>query len=140
MRLATSSSRVATTGVPPEAHFDPQSGIVVAELDTGIVMARNRLNKAQAKPVAGHASTRIETEEALEHTIAQGFRNAGSSVTDGEVDVFADVIEAGAAILKDGDFDCLIALGGGSPMDTAKAMNVLAKKIGLGRKPKKKKK
>ncbi|MBY0333461.1 MAG: iron-containing alcohol dehydrogenase [Acetobacteraceae bacterium] len=36
------------------------------------------------------------------------------------------VIEAGVAILQAGDFDCLIGFGGGSPMDTAKAMSVLA--------------
>lgn len=36
------------------------------------------------------------------------------------------VVEAGAAILKAGDFDCLIGFGGGSPMDTAKAMAILA--------------
>lgn len=38
----------------------------------------------------------------------------------------SDVVETGAGILRDGDFDCLIALGGGSPIDTAKAMAVLA--------------
>ena len=36
------------------------------------------------------------------------------------------VIEAGAALLRDGGFDCLIGFGGGSPMDTAKAMAILA--------------
>jgi alcohol dehydrogenase class IV len=36
------------------------------------------------------------------------------------------VVEAGVALLKEGDYDCLIALGGGSPIDTAKAMSVLA--------------
>ena len=36
------------------------------------------------------------------------------------------VIEAGAAVLKRGDFDCLVGFGGGSPMDTAKAMAILA--------------
>ena len=36
------------------------------------------------------------------------------------------VIEAGVAILKSGEFDCLIGFGGGSPMDTAKAMAILA--------------
>jgi alcohol dehydrogenase class IV len=36
------------------------------------------------------------------------------------------VIEAGVAILQAGDFDCLIGFGGGSPMDTAKAMAILA--------------
>jgi alcohol dehydrogenase class IV len=36
------------------------------------------------------------------------------------------VIEAGVAVLLAGDFDCLIGFGGGSPIDTAKAMAVLA--------------
>jgi alcohol dehydrogenase class IV len=48
--------------------------------------------------------------------------------------VFADtvpdptdtVVEAGVAVMRSGDFDGLIALGGGSPIDTAKAMSVLA--------------
>lgn len=36
------------------------------------------------------------------------------------------VIEAGVAELGKGDFDCLIGFGGGSPIDTAKAMAILA--------------
>ena len=36
------------------------------------------------------------------------------------------VIAAGVAVLKAGDFDVLIGFGGGSPMDTAKAMAILA--------------
>jgi alcohol dehydrogenase class IV len=48
--------------------------------------------------------------------------------------VFADtvpdptsaVVDTGVAALKAASFDCLIALGGGSPIDTAKAMAVLA--------------
>ena len=36
------------------------------------------------------------------------------------------VIEAGAAILRRGGFDGLIGFGGGSPIDTAKAMSILA--------------
>ncbi len=36
------------------------------------------------------------------------------------------VIEAGVAVLKAGDYDCLIGFGGGSPIDTAKAMAILA--------------
>jgi len=36
------------------------------------------------------------------------------------------VIEAGVAALRKGDFDCLIGFGGGSPIDTAKAMAILA--------------
>ena len=47
--------------------------------------------------------------------------------------VFADtvsdpttgVIETGVAILRDGDFDSLVAIGGGSSIDTAKGMSVL---------------
>ncbi|WP_376087840.1 iron-containing alcohol dehydrogenase [Roseomonas sp. CCTCC AB2023176] len=36
------------------------------------------------------------------------------------------VIEAGVVAMKAGDYDCLIGFGGGSPMDTAKAMAILA--------------
>ena len=36
------------------------------------------------------------------------------------------VVEAGVAILRSGRFDCLVGFGGGSPMDTAKAMTILA--------------
>jgi len=36
------------------------------------------------------------------------------------------VIEAGAALLQGGLYDCLIGFGGGSPIDTAKAMSILA--------------
>jgi alcohol dehydrogenase class IV len=36
------------------------------------------------------------------------------------------VIEAGVEALKRGGFDCLIGFGGGSPIDTAKAMAILA--------------
>ena len=50
------------------------------------------------------------------------------------VSVFSDtvpdptdtVIEAGLVELNKGDFDCLIGFGGGSPIDTAKAMSILA--------------
>jgi alcohol dehydrogenase class IV len=36
------------------------------------------------------------------------------------------VVEAGVTALKAGSYDCLVALGGGSPIDTAKAISVLA--------------
>ena len=50
------------------------------------------------------------------------------------VSVFSDtvpdptdtVVEAGTASLSQGSYDCLIGFGGGSPMDTAKAMAILA--------------
>jgi alcohol dehydrogenase class IV len=41
-------------------------------------------------------------------------------------DPTTDVVDAGVQMLKAGDYDALVALGGGSPIDTAKAMSVLA--------------
>jgi alcohol dehydrogenase class IV len=49
-------------------------------------------------------------------------------------DVFSDtipeptdtVVYAGVAVLNEGNYDCLIGFGGGSPIDTAKAMAILA--------------
>ncbi|MEP5154284.1 iron-containing alcohol dehydrogenase [Planktotalea sp.] len=35
-------------------------------------------------------------------------------------------VDAGLAALKAGDFDCIIGLGGGSPMDTAKAISFMS--------------
>ena len=45
------------------------------------------------------------------------------------------VIEAGAALVQTGRYDCLIGFGGGSPIDTAKAMAILAagRAAGTGR-------
>ncbi len=48
-------------------------------------------------------------------------------------DIFSDtipeptdtVVYAGVAVIKSGDYDCLIGFGGGSPIDTAKAMAIL---------------
>ncbi|MBV9825779.1 MAG: iron-containing alcohol dehydrogenase [Alphaproteobacteria bacterium] len=40
-------------------------------------------------------------------------------------DPTTDVIETGTARLREGDYDSLIAIGGGSPIDTAKGMSVL---------------
>jgi alcohol dehydrogenase class IV len=36
------------------------------------------------------------------------------------------VIEAGVAVMQAGSYDCLVGFGGGSPMDTAKGMAILA--------------
>ena len=43
----------------------------------------------------------------------------------------AKSIENGVNTLKDGSFDCIIAFGGGSPIDSAKAISLLATKGGL---------
>src|SRR5437764_11702998 len=40
-------------------------------------------------------------------------------------DPTTEVIETGVAILRDGGFDSLVAIGGGSSIDTAKGMSVL---------------
>ena len=40
-------------------------------------------------------------------------------------DPTTEVIETGVQILRDGDFDSLVAIGGGSSIDTAKGMSVL---------------
>ena len=40
------------------------------------------------------------------------------------------VVEAGVARLREGEFDCLIGFGGGSPIDTAKAIAILASRGG----------
>ncbi|MCK8783627.1 iron-containing alcohol dehydrogenase [Roseomonas sp. NAR14] len=42
------------------------------------------------------------------------------------------VVEAGVAALRAGDYDCLVGFGGGSPMDTAKAIALLAGRDGSG--------
>ncbi len=36
------------------------------------------------------------------------------------------IIETGVGVLRAGDYDCMIGFGGGSPIDTAKAMAILA--------------
>ena len=51
---------------------------------------------------------------------------AGRVFSDTVPDPTDTVIEAGVAELNKGDFDCLIGFGGGSPIDTAKAMAILA--------------
>jgi alcohol dehydrogenase class IV len=51
---------------------------------------------------------------------------AVSVFSDTVPDPTATVIETGVVELNKGDFDCLIGFGGGSPIDTAKAMAILA--------------
>ena len=58
--------------------------------------------------------------------ILDGSQIKWKSFVDTVPDPTTDVVGRGSKILRDGDFDSLIALGGGSPIDTAKAMAVLA--------------
>ena len=60
----------------------------------------------------------------LDPLAAAGF--AVSVFSDTVPDPTDTVIEAGVVALETGDFDCLIGFGGGSPIDTAKAMSILA--------------
>ena len=64
----------------------------------------------------------------IEHALAP-LRAAGMSpaiFSDTIPDPTDTVIEAGVAAMRAGRYDCLIGFGGGSPMDTAKAMAILA--------------
>lgn len=51
---------------------------------------------------------------------------AWQAFSDTVPDPTTEVVEAGVAAMRAGSYDGLIALGGGSPIDTAKAMSVLA--------------
>jgi alcohol dehydrogenase class IV len=48
-------------------------------------------------------------------------------------DPTTDSVYAALAVLRDGDYDCVVALGGGSSLDTAKAVAVLAQHGGIMR-------
>jgi alcohol dehydrogenase class IV len=60
----------------------------------------------------------------LEPLVAAGV--AVSVFSDTVPDPTDTVIEAGVTALRKGDYDCLIGFGGGSPIDTAKAIAILA--------------
>ena len=64
-------------------------------------------------------------QRALDPLVAAGI--AARVFSDTVSDPTDTVIEAGVAALRaGGDYDCLIGFGGGSPIDTAKAMAILA--------------
>ena len=60
----------------------------------------------------------------LEPLAAAGI--AASVFGDTVADPTDSVVQAGVGVLRAGDYDCLIGFGGGSPIDTAKAMAILA--------------
>jgi alcohol dehydrogenase class IV len=57
--------------------------------------------------------------------LLDGARVPWSVFSDTVPDPTTDAIETGVALLRAGDFDSLVALGGGSSIDTAKGMSVL---------------
>jgi alcohol dehydrogenase class IV len=57
--------------------------------------------------------------------LLDGAQFAGSVFSDIVSDPTTEVIETGVQRLRDGDFDSLVAIGGGSSIDTAKGMSVL---------------
>ena len=58
-------------------------------------------------------------------------RNIRCGVFDGVIpDPTDEVVHAGLAALEAGGHDCVIGLGGGSPLDTAKAIAVMARHPG----------
>jgi alcohol dehydrogenase class IV len=65
----------------------------------------------------------------VERALLAPLRAAGIAFavfSDTEPDPTDTVVEAGVAVLRGDRHDCLIGFGGGSPMDTAKAMAILA--------------
>lgn len=66
----------------------------------------------------GHVATVTDTLDAA---------GLGYSIFDGVVEDPTDVcVEAGLVALNNGEFDCIIGLGGGSAMDAAKAISFMA--------------
>ena len=62
-------------------------------------------------------------------TVTDALAKAGLlfSVFDGVIEDPTDTcVDAGLAALRAGDFDCIIGVGGGSPMDTAKAISFMS--------------
>lgn len=64
----------------------------------------------------------------LMHRLTAPLKKAGIEFTifhETVPDPTTDVVYAGADLMLAGDYDCLIGFGGGSPMDTAKAMAII---------------
>lgn len=73
----------------------------------------------------------LESGRAAE--LQDGLARAGMAsrvFSDTVPDPTAQSVEAGAAFLREGDHDCVVGFGGGSPLDSAKAIALLAKRGG----------
>ncbi|WP_126424922.1 iron-containing alcohol dehydrogenase family protein [Brevibacillus marinus] len=70
----------------------------------------------------------VEQAGLLAH-VTQSWSAAGLSFqlfTDVEPDPSIETIDRGAAVFQAGAYDCIVAVGGGSPLDTAKGIRVVA--------------
>ena len=90
-----------------------------------IVVSLNKLGAEKPLIVSDQYMAKSNTLTKITD-ILDGSQIKWGSFIDTVPDPTTEVVAQGAAILRDGDFDSLIALGGGSPIDTAKAMAVLA--------------
>ncbi|MEU2975368.1 iron-containing alcohol dehydrogenase [Nocardiopsis alba] len=64
-------------------------------------------------------------EQPFFHGILRELRDSGLSpgvFSETVPDPTTEVVEHGVRVLREGDFDCLVGVGGGSPIDTAKAI------------------
>jgi len=90
-----------------------------------IVVSLNKLGAEKPLIVSDQYMAKSNTLTKITD-ILDGSQIKWGSFIDTVPDPTTEVVAQGAAILRNGDFDSLIALGGGSPIDTAKAMAVLA--------------
>ena len=88
-----------------------------------IVVSLNKLGAEKPLIVSDQYMAKSNTLTKITD-ILDGSQIKWGSFIDTVPDPTTEVVAQGAAILRNGDFDSLIALGGGSPIDTAKALAV----------------
>ncbi len=95
-----------------------------ASLNTPDVL--KTLNVSKPLIITGKSMIKFGCADRLQNTL----KNAGitSSIFSGTIpEPTASSIEAGVEMVREGGFDSIIALGGGSPIDSAKAISIVAK-------------